>query len=100
MSNPSDERHDAEDENENDEQEYEREQEQDIVDEHDDDSDSDDDELDGDEADDEDDGDDLSEVPELRSCLGALMAAIAFWLGLALTALCFCAVFAMALRCV
>ena len=80
MSNPSDWRQDAEDENE-----YDDEEEEEFVD---------DDELD------DDDGDDLSDVPELRSCLGALVAAIAFWLGLALTALCFCAVFAVALRCI
>ena len=77
MSNPSDWRQDAENENE-----YDDEEEEEFVD------------------DDNDDGDDLSEVPELRSCLGALVAAIAFWLGLALTALCFCAVFAVALRCI
>lgn len=53
-----------------------------------------DDEEDGD---DNDEGDDLHEIAEVQSCLGAVVAAIAFWLGLALSALCFGVMFAMTL---
>ena len=83
MSNPSDWQQDPDGENE-----YDEEEEEGFLEETDDHA----------HADEDDDGDDLSEAPELRSCLGAVVAAIAFWLGLALTALCFCAVFAVALH--
>ena len=45
----------------------------------------------------DDDGDDLHEIAEVQSCLGAVVAAVAFWLGLALSALCFGVMFAVTL---